>query len=93
MGDLCSEIQRLGKGIGNNCRYRVLEALSGGPKTVSQLVKSVKMSQPAVSQHLKILKSTNLVIDEKKGKEVYYSLNSSYMLSLLDKFTKSLKKK
>lgn len=92
MSDLCAEIQKLGKGIGNNCRYRVLEALSGGPKTVGELVKSVKMSQPAVSQHLKILKSSNLVVDEKKGKEVFYSLNSGYMLSLLGKFTKNLKK-
>ncbi|MEK9173517.1 MAG: metalloregulator ArsR/SmtB family transcription factor [Patescibacteria group bacterium] len=93
MGDLCAEIQKLGKGIGNNCRYRVLEALSAGPKTVGQLVKSVKMSQPSVSQHLKVLKNSNLVIDEKKGKEVYYSLNSGYMLSLLDKFARNLKKK
>ncbi len=91
MGDLCAEIQKLGKGIGNHCRYRVLEALSTGPKTVGQLVKAVKMSQPAVSQHLKVLKSSNLVIDEKKGKAVYYSLNSRYMLSLLNRFSKNIK--
>jgi DNA-binding transcriptional ArsR family regulator len=57
----CAEMEKFGKGIGNVNRYRIVEALLNGRKTVGELVKIVKLSQPAVSQHLKTLKSCNLV--------------------------------
>ncbi len=83
MTDLCNEIEKFGKGIGNTSRYRIVEGLFKGPRTVGQLVKAVKQSQPLVSQHLKILKSNGIVIDERRGKEVYYSLNAGYIVKLL----------
>lgn len=83
MPDLCDEINKFGKGIGNAARYRIIEALTKGPKTVNELTRIVKLSQPAVSQHLKTLKSCDLVIDERRGKEVLYAVNTEYTLSLL----------
>lgn len=76
-------MERLGKGIGSVPRYRIVEALLRGPKTVSELVKIVKLSQPAISQHLKTLKASELVTDERCGQEVIYSINSSHLLRLL----------
>lgn len=83
MSDLCKEINKFGKGIGNAARYRIIEALLNGRKTVNELTRIVKLSQPAVSQHLKTLKSCDLVIDERSGKEVFYALNTEYTLKLL----------
>ncbi|HUZ92576.1 MAG TPA: metalloregulator ArsR/SmtB family transcription factor [Candidatus Paceibacterota bacterium] len=83
MSDLCNEIQKFGKGIGNASRYRIVEALFGGPKTVNQLVRSVHLTQPAVSQHLKTLKACEIVKDERHGQEVLYELNTRYVLGLL----------
>ena len=83
MSDLCNEIEKFGKGIGSAPRYRIVEALFKGPKTVNQLVKTVRQTQPAVSQNLKVLKGCNLVQDERRGKEVFYSLNTRYVLNLL----------
>ncbi|HVS79877.1 MAG TPA: metalloregulator ArsR/SmtB family transcription factor [Candidatus Paceibacterota bacterium] len=92
MSDLCDEIQKLGKGVSNAARYRILEAVAGGPKTVGDLTKVAKMSQPAVSQHLKTLKACALVNDEKRGQEVYYSLNAEYTLRILKEFLVNLSK-
>lgn len=92
MSDLCSEIARMGKGIGNENRYRILEVLMAGPRTVSEIAARVKLAQPAVSQNLKVLKETSLVDDERKGQEVYYSINVSYMAKLLQKLAKDLEK-
>lgn len=39
MTDLCREIAQMGKGIGNENRYRILEALMKGPRTVGQIAK------------------------------------------------------
>lgn len=92
MTDLCNEIEKFGKGIGNASRYRIVEALIKGRKTVGELVKIVRLSQPAVSQHLKVLKSCNLVVDERRGQEVFYAVNTEYTLSLLKSLVKDLKK-
>ena len=87
MADLCDKMNQFGKGIGNPCRYRIIEALLKGRKTVGELVEIVKLSQPAVSQHLKTLKSAGLVIDERRGQEVFYAVNTEHILGLLRDFT------
>jgi DNA-binding transcriptional ArsR family regulator len=83
MSDLCDAMEKFGKGLGTPSRYRIVEALFKGPKTVGELVKIVRQSQPAVSQHLKILRDAGLVVDERRGKEVLYALDTGYILGLL----------
>lgn len=90
MSDLCKEIANMGKGIGNENRYRILEALMKGPLAVGEIAKRVDIPQPAVSQHLKVLKSANLVDDERQGQEVLYSVNVAYMAGLLKKLAINL---
>ena len=92
MSDLCKEIAKMGKSLGNENRYRILEALMNGPRTVGEIALKTGFAQPAVSQHLKVLKSGNLVRDARKGQEVYYSINVSYMADLLKKLTMSVER-
>ena len=49
-------------------RRRMVERLSAGPATVSQLADPLPMSMSAVVQHLKILEASGLVISEKVGR-------------------------
>ncbi|MDB5244684.1 MAG: bacterial regulatory, arsR family protein [Parcubacteria group bacterium] len=93
MTDLCKEIARMGKGIANENRYRILEVLMKGSMSVSDIALSVGLPQPAVSQHLKVLKSAELVEDTRQGQEVMYSVNVAYMASLLKKLVKDLPNK
>src|SRR5258707_11446655 len=93
MSDLCKEIAKMGKGIGNENRYRILETLMKGPRTVGQIAKKVGLPQPAVSQHLKVLKAASLVADTRKGKEVLYAVDVGYMASLLKRLTVNLPEK
>ena len=44
-------------------RRRVFEELRSGPKPVGEIARELPVSRPAVSQHLKILKSAGLVTD------------------------------
>ena len=92
MSDLCNEIEKFGKGVGNATRYRIIEALFKGPRTVNDLVKVARMTQPAVSQHLKVLKANGLVICERSGQEIFYSLNTKYVLDLLKSLTNEMNK-
>ena len=93
MSDLCDAINKFGKGIGSPPRYRIVEALFSGPKTVSELAKKTKQSQPLVSQHLRVLKETGLVRDERQGQEVFYTLNAEHTIRLLKRLSEELKPK
>lgn len=90
MSDVCTEIAKFGKSIGNESRYRIVQELLAGAKSVNELVVRTGLSQPLVSQHLKLLKENNLVHDDRQGKEVVYTINSTYMLQLLKKISSSV---
>jgi len=49
------------KVLSNETRWRILELLKQRPMCVNALVCHLKVSQPAVSQHLKILEHAGLV--------------------------------
>ncbi len=56
-------------------RLRVLELLRRGPLTAGEIAAKFEMTQPAVSHHLAVLRRAGCVLSEKRGKEVFYSLN------------------
>jgi len=60
-------------------RRLLLESLRQQPCTVNMLVDVVDLSQPAVSKHLKVLKSANLVIVRQDGQKRWYELNAEPM--------------
>ena len=93
MTDLCEAMSKFGKGIGSTPRYRIVEALFSGSKTVGELVEKTKQSQPLVSQHLRVLKETGLVQDERRGQEVFYTLNAEHTIRLLKRLSEELKPK
>ena len=86
-------MEKFGKGIGSVPRYRIMEVLFSGPKTVSELAGKTKLSQPLVSQHLRVLKETGLVQDERRGQEVLYTLNAEHAIRLLKRLSQELKPK
>jgi len=93
MTDLCEAMKKFGKGIGSVPRYRIVEALFSGSKTVGELAEKTKQSQPLVSQHLRVLKETGLVQDERRGQEVFYTLNAEHTIQLLKRLSEELKPK
>jgi DNA-binding transcriptional ArsR family regulator len=56
-------------------RRAVLERLAAGPKPVGELARGMKVSRPAVSQHLKVLKSAGLVVDQAEGTRRIYRID------------------
>jgi DNA-binding transcriptional ArsR family regulator len=49
-------------------RRRIVEQLSAGPASVSELAAPLPMSMPAVVQHLQVLEASGLVESEKVGR-------------------------
>lgn len=59
--------------LGDESRCRIFWLLCHCEECVSNIAYITGMSSPAVSHHLKLLKSTGLIVSERKGKEVYYT--------------------
>ena len=68
------EQAKIFKALGHPSRLLMAEALSHGPMCVCDLQKLVGADISTVSRHLSILKGADVVSDEKKGQNVFYSL-------------------
>lgn len=60
------------KQLGDGSRIRIFWLLCHCEECVVNLSAMVDMSSPAVSHHLKQLKSAGLIVSRRDGKEVYY---------------------
>jgi len=56
-------------------RQALLQMLRRKQMTVGELAARLPVSRPAVSQHLKLLSSANLLLEERTGTRHYFSLN------------------
>src|SRR3954463_11325965 len=65
-------------------RRSILMQLAEGERTVSELTDALPVSQPAVSQHLKVLKDLGLVSDRAQGTRRIYRLNETGVAALRD---------
>src|SRR5512132_1161852 len=61
--------------LGDPTRRQLFDRLRQGSCSVTELISIVPISQPAVSQHLKILREARLVRVEKRGQQRIYHLN------------------
>jgi DNA-binding transcriptional ArsR family regulator len=57
-------------------RRRILDLLRDGERLVGDLVQKVKLSQPAVSKHLRVLKEAGLVDVRPDGQRRWYRLRA-----------------
>jgi DNA-binding transcriptional ArsR family regulator len=60
--------------LGDTNRRAILEELGQGERSVAELTRRVGISQPAVSRHLRLLKSAGLVDDYPEGAKNIYRL-------------------
>lgn len=60
-------------------RRAMVERLSKGPASVSELAKPLPMSLPAVVQHLQVLEHSGLVTTKKQGRVRTCTLDTSAM--------------
>lgn len=63
-----SQLDLMFQALADPSRRFMVERLSRGPATVSELAKPLAMSLPAVVQHLQVLEASGLVRSEKVGR-------------------------
>jgi DNA-binding transcriptional ArsR family regulator len=75
--DLCSA-------LADPTRLLLLYALSDQPHNVSDLTQELKVPQPTVSRHLKVLREGGLVKATRQGASVQYELTDHRVIDALD---------
>ncbi|MCJ7788929.1 MAG: metalloregulator ArsR/SmtB family transcription factor [Candidatus Atribacteria bacterium] len=87
------EITKICKALSDPTRFKIFLLLTSGVFCVNAIVNFLQVSQPAVSQHLKILREAGLVKIEKRGYWVHYSANQEKIDKFLKDFPSILKLK
>ncbi len=86
--DLSEELEELFKALSNVNRLLLIYKMTSGEVekvTVTQLARMMGLTQPAASQHLKILKTAKILSAEKRGNYIYYTFNKTQMINHKEK--------
>jgi len=86
--DLSEELEELFKALGNINRLILIYKMTSGELekvSVTEMAKMMGLTQPAASQHLKILKTARILTAERRGNYIYYTFNHSAMINHKEK--------
>ncbi|MBB5341316.1 metalloregulator ArsR/SmtB family transcription factor [Tunturiibacter gelidoferens] len=72
------------KAIADPTRRQILGILRGGRRTVGEIADNFEMSRPAVSKHLRLLRSAGLVVTRKDGTASLCDLNAKPLRTIQD---------
>jgi DNA-binding transcriptional ArsR family regulator len=68
--------ERAFEALGDATRRRVFERVRRGTRSVGEIAEGMKISRPAVSQHLAVLKSAGLVVAHVDGTRRLYAVDA-----------------
>ncbi|MCC2097678.1 MAG: winged helix-turn-helix transcriptional regulator [Hyphomicrobiales bacterium] len=72
------------RALADPTRRAVFERLVKAEKTVSELRSDMPVSQPAISQHLAVLRDAGLVTERREGRFSYYRIAPQALTPLAD---------
>ena len=72
------------KVLANRDRMMILCEISQHERCVSELEEKLEIYQPTLSQQLTVLRKEKLVKTRREGKQIYYSLESSQALAVIE---------
>ena len=63
------------KALADPTRRQILKLLQERDMTAGEIAEHFNMTKPSISHHLSVLKNSELVLDERQGQNIIYSLN------------------
>ena len=81
------------KVFGDSTRIKILYALHEKEMSVTEISQELNMTQPAISQQLRVLKGNGLVKYQREGKSLIYSLADEHVSIILNIGIEHLKEK
>lgn len=72
------------KALAHPVRIEIIRLLSERELCVCEILESLKLDQPIISQHLAVLRHSGVVDSEKRGLRIYYWLKSRKFAQLVE---------
>jgi DNA-binding transcriptional ArsR family regulator len=77
-----AEVTDIFKALADPTRRGILSTLRHGGRSVGDIAKRFPVSRPAVSQHLRLLRQANLVVEITQGRNRIYQLNPEPLIEI-----------
>ncbi len=74
------------KALSDKTRRQIINLLKADSLTAGQISDHFNMAKPSISHHLNILKQANLVLDERRGQNIIYTLNTTVFQDIISWF-------
>lgn len=71
------------KALSDPTRRKILELLKEKDMSAGEIAEHFDISKPSISHHLNILKNAKLVLWEKDGQNIIYSINTTAMQEIV----------
>ncbi|PKM83426.1 MAG: transcriptional regulator [Firmicutes bacterium HGW-Firmicutes-14] len=71
------------KALSDSTRRKILHLLKTRDLTAGEIADHFNISKPSISHHLNLLKTADLITDERRGQYIFYSLNTSVFEEVL----------
>jgi DNA-binding transcriptional ArsR family regulator len=72
------------RALADPTRRAVFESLAAGEKNATELRAGFDVSQPAISQHIAVLRGAGLIRERRAGRHINYSVDPDGLVPLLD---------
>ena len=79
-------VTKVFKALSDGTRQQILHLLEGEERSVGEIVRYFSLSQPTISRHLSVLREAELVVDQRQGQRVLYSLNGEVLSLSMQQF-------
>ena len=76
-------LQQTLKSLADPTRREILNLLKSGTKSAGEISDHFDITAAAISRHLSVLKEADLIEDNREGKYIYYTLNSSVLEEIM----------
>ncbi|MCJ7569659.1 MAG: metalloregulator ArsR/SmtB family transcription factor [Anaerolineales bacterium] len=80
-----AETAELFRAFSDTSRVRIISALLSGEMNVGSLAEVVRISESAVSHHMRGLRQLRLVRSRKQGRQVYYCLHDEHIIDIFNR--------
>ena len=67
------------KALADPTRREILRLLAQGERSAGAIADAFAISKPSISHHLATLRHAGLVSDERRGQQIFYTLNTSVL--------------
>ena len=76
-------LQETMKALSDPTRREILQMLRSGSKSAGEISEKFDITAAAISRHLSVLKDADLIRDQREGKFIIYTLNTSVLEDVL----------